>query len=272
MKSIHFDKQQRLWVGLCMMACSFVCSNVNAQSGENLIINGGFEQGNAGFASDYGYSSGGNCCEGQYTVGQFGSNFNGFFTNPPPASPGSVQMMIVNGSTIPNQRIWYQTVGVVPGRTYALTLRGCTAVAGGPAVLQWQIDGALVGNSTSLPNFTQAWVDIRATWIAPPNTTSISLAVRNLNTATFPNDFYMDDLSMVEGTACDSLDFNNDTSLFDPQDIDAFLSVYSEGPCIPTTATCNDIDFNNDTSVFDPCDINSFLLMYSEGPCTPCGD
>ncbi len=71
--------------------------------------------------------------------------------------------------------------------------------------------------------------------------------------------------------ACDSIDFNNDASLFDPQDIDAFLSVYSEGPCIPPTATCSDIDFNNDTSVFDPCDIASFLLQYSEGPCTPCG-
>ncbi|MFO0857481.1 MAG: hypothetical protein U0640_09030 [Phycisphaerales bacterium] len=70
---------------------------------------------------------------------------------------------------------------------------------------------------------------------------------------------------------CDSIDFNNDGSLFDPQDIDAFLSVYSEGPCIPANATCNDIDFNNDTSVFDPCDISSFLLMYSEGPCTNCG-
>ncbi len=70
---------------------------------------------------------------------------------------------------------------------------------------------------------------------------------------------------------CDSIDFNNDTSLFDPQDIDAFLSVYSEGPCVPGTATCNDIDFNNDTSIFDPCDIDSFLLVYSEGPCTSCG-
>ncbi|MFO0858837.1 MAG: immunoglobulin domain-containing protein [Phycisphaerales bacterium] len=70
---------------------------------------------------------------------------------------------------------------------------------------------------------------------------------------------------------CDSIDFNNDTSLFDPQDIEAFLSVYSEGPCVPASATCSDIDFNNDTSLFDPCDINSFLVMYSEGPCTPCG-
>ncbi|MFO0856855.1 MAG: C-type lectin domain-containing protein [Phycisphaerales bacterium] len=31
---------------------------------------------------------------------------------------------------------------------------------------------------------------------------------------------------------CDDIDFNNDTSIFDPMDIDAFLSVYSEGPCI----------------------------------------
>lgn len=71
--------------------------------------------------------------------------------------------------------------------------------------------------------------------------------------------------------ACDSIDFNQDGSLYDPQDIEAFLSVYSEGPCVPASATCNDIDFNNDTSLFDPCDINSFLVMYSQGPCTPCG-
>lgn len=66
---------------------------------------------------------------------------------------------------------------------------------------------------------------------------------------------------------CDSVDFNNDSSIFDPMDIDAFLSVYSEGPCIPASATCNSIDFNNDTSIFDPRDIDSFLSVYSEGPC-----
>lgn len=73
------------------------------------------------------------------------------------------------------------------------------------------------------------------------------------------------------GLYCDAIDFNNDFSYFDPQDIDAFLSVYSEGPCIPSYATCNDIDFNNDGSLFDPCDIDSYLLVFSEGPCTRCG-
>ncbi len=71
--------------------------------------------------------------------------------------------------------------------------------------------------------------------------------------------------------ACDPIDFNNDGSLFDPTDIDALFSVFSEGPCVPPTSTCNDIDFNNDGSLFDPCDIDSFLLVFSEGPCTLCG-
>jgi hypothetical protein len=70
---------------------------------------------------------------------------------------------------------------------------------------------------------------------------------------------------------CGDIDFNNDGSLFDPADIDAFLSVFSEGPCIPVDGTCDGIDFNNDGSLFDPCDIDSFLLVFSEGPCTSCG-
>jgi hypothetical protein len=73
------------------------------------------------------------------------------------------------------------------------------------------------------------------------------------------------------GPTCDDIDFNNDNSFFDPTDIDAFLSVYSEGPCIPASATCGDIDFNNDGASFDPCDIDSFLTVFSEGPCTLCG-
>ncbi|GEM_PF-1226137 len=66
---------------------------------------------------------------------------------------------------------------------------------------------------------------------------------------------------------CDSIDFNNDGSLFDPRDIDAFISVFSEGPCLPTGATCNDIDFNNNGSCFDPADIEAFISVFSEGPC-----
>ncbi len=78
-------------------------------------------------------------------------------------------------------------------------------------------------------------------------------------------------LSIATGPTCDLVDFNNDGAAFDPTDIEAFLSVFAEGPCLPLGAMCNDIDFNNDTSTFDPCDIESFLLVFSEGPCTICG-
>jgi subtilisin-like proprotein convertase family protein len=79
------------------------------------------------------------------------------------------------------------------------------------------------------------------------------------------------DSSQTCGPVCNDIDINNDGSLFDPTDIDAFLSVYGEGPCVPAEATCDGIDFNNDTSLFDPCDIDAFLLVFSEGPCTLCG-
>ncbi len=70
------------------------------------------------------------------------------------------------------------------------------------------------------------------------------------------------------GVVCNDIDFNNDTSIFDPADIEDFLVVYSEGPCSTApTPGCDSIDFNNDSSIFDPRDIDSFLSVYSEGPC-----
>ena len=81
-----------------------------------------------------------------------------------------------------------------------------------------------------------------------------------------------DDVSLTQNlicafSVCDSIDFNNDGSFYDPIDIDSFLSVFSEGPCIPEDAVCNDIDFNNDESLFDPIDIDALLSVFSEGPC-----
>jgi hypothetical protein len=82
---------------------------------------------------------------------------------------------------------------------------------------------------------------------------------------------FISKLTLTPPVTCNDIDINNDSSSFDPTDIDAFLSVFSEGPCIPAEATCDGIDFNNDGSLFDPCDIDAFLLVFSEGPCTLCG-
>lgn len=172
-----------------------------AAMAQNLVPNPGFESGNTGFSSDYNYSSGGNCCEGQYTVSSTPNTFNGFFVNPPPASPGSSQMMVVNGATVPNQRVWYVSVPVSLGTTYRFQLAGCTAVATGPAVLQWQVNGQLIGTPLPLPSVTQVWQINGATWTANVSGT-VEVAVRNLNTSTFPNDFYIDDVYIGPCLGC----------------------------------------------------------------------
>ncbi len=97
----------------------------------------------------------------------------------------------------------------------------------------------------------------------PLGTNTIELTVTDDDLATAVDTVIV----TVNQQTCDSIDFNNDGATFDPQDIDAFLSVFSEGGCIPETATCNDIDFNNDGSLFDPLDIESFLSVFGEGPC-----
>ena len=180
------------WVVLCTLSVAAA-----ARGQTNLTANGGFEAGNSSFDSDYAYAPGANCCEGEYTVGGDPHAFNPGFVNPPPASAGSQLMIIVNGSTAPNLRVWKQIIAVEPGRAYAVRLQACTAVLGGPAVLEWQVNGELLGSPVTLPDQTQVWVAVESVWTAPAGATVAEFSVRNLNTSTFPNDFYLDNLSII---------------------------------------------------------------------------
>jgi CubicO group peptidase (beta-lactamase class C family) len=125
--------------------------------------------------------------------------------------------------------------------------------------IQWCIAAGARGFSSWI-DFDDRIVGVFATDLTSSQNTQ--LLMRAISTAA-QNAIRACDATRV----CDSIDFNNDGSSFDPQDIAAYLSVFSEGPCIPAPATCNDIDFNNDGSLFDPRDIDAFLSVFSEGPC-----
>lgn len=66
-------------------------------------------------------------------------------------------------------------------------------------------------------------------------------------------------------SACQCIDFNNDSLYPDTADIDDFLNVFSGGPC--PTGNCNDIDFNDDGLFPDTADIDAFLSVFSGGLC-----
>lgn len=134
------------------------------------------------------------------------------------------------------------------------------------------------GSTQSMITDVQGWLDNPAAnngWLLKAVSEVVIPTAKRFYSREYTDDASVRPKLTIEFTAggptCNDIDFNNDSSFFDPQDIDAFLSVYSEGPCIPASATCDGIDFNNDSSVFDPCDIDAFLLVFSEGPCTLCG-
>jgi hypothetical protein len=140
---------------------------------------------------------------------------------------------------------------------------------------QYQLDGAVLNVSLApgfVPTLGDQYTIVNTNVLNPSQGTFGTINYDVPAGVTFSVSYFPGIVRLtVTGTTCDGIDINNDASSFDPQDIEAFLSVYGEGPCVPETATCSDIDFNNDGALFDPCDIDAFLLVFSEGPCTLCG-
>jgi hypothetical protein len=167
----------------------------------------------------------------------------------------------------------FRAPGMVPtgpgGDPFGVYSATITFTYGFAMPLYLQMDGsAQAANSSSSSGQANFGGPLTLDWLGLSNLTANGSPVTTFTVTSQSGTNWAGDLTPQQ---CDSIDFNGDGSLFDPTDIDAFLSVFSEGPCIPAGATCNDIDFNNDGSLFDPCDIDSFLLVFSEGPCTLCG-
>lgn len=161
----------------------------------NLFVNGDFEAGNSGFSSDYVFTSS-NSSEGQYTVSSMPSSFNGAFFNIGDHTSGTGKYMVINGATSGSPAVWRQTAGILPNTTYYFSAWTSTAVGGGPAVLQLKVNGNNQGSSFQLPNNVGSWAEWTVSWNSGAST-SATFEIINSNQSVFPNDFYLDDLSVV---------------------------------------------------------------------------
>ncbi len=165
-------------------------------TGNNLIANGNFSQGNTGFTSGYNYASN-NLTEGQYYVHTNPSAWNPSLSKCGDHTTGNGNMMLVNGSPVPDVNVWRQTINVKPNTNYAFSTWIQALYPPNPAILQFSINGQTTGVviTASLPTCT--WDQFYTTWNSGNNTTAV-ISIVNKNTQIQGNDFALDDISFAE--------------------------------------------------------------------------
>ena len=172
---------------------------VTALTPSNFVANGDFSGGYTGFTSSYIIGTGGTygqlSNEGTYAVtsnaNNVHTNFTSFFDHTLGTSAGS--MMCINGASSPIS-IWCETITVVPNTNYDFSAWGASCTASNPAILQFSINGTLLGTPLSLPTTTGLWTRFHALWNSGANT-SITICIYDQQTAASGNDFAIDDIA-----------------------------------------------------------------------------
>ncbi len=162
----------------------------------NLITNGNFNAGLSGFTSNYAPGTGGPfgllSFEGTFAVATNANLTHNNFANCNDHTGGG-NMLVVNGAGTPNQNVWCQTVNVTPNTGYAFSAWGASVVAASPAILQFSINGTLLGSPFQLPAALCQWTQFFQTWNSGAATTA-TICIVNQNTQPSGNDFALDDL------------------------------------------------------------------------------
>jgi hypothetical protein len=173
--------------------------SAGAAQAANIIVNGDFETGNIGFSSDYQYLSP-SLGEGHYAIGTNPNSVHSLFASFGDHTTGTGNMMIVNGSTLPNQTVWQQTIDVSPNTEYNFAAWIASAFSGEPAELQpaelqFSINSTSIGDIFTAPTTLGNWEEFNATWNSGSNTQA-TVSIVDLSLAYGGNDFALDDISM----------------------------------------------------------------------------
>lgn len=171
-------------------------------TGDNLIVNGDFEQGNTEFTTNYTVGSGGAFGQltnpGTYAITTSPNLVHNNFTacTDHTADPGA-NMMVVNGSGTPNTNVWCQSVPVQPNTDYQFGTWVSSALTdANVAQLQFNINSSSLGSVFSPPPTGCQWVEFYQVWNSGMNV-SAQICIVNQNTSGGGNDFVIDDISFA---------------------------------------------------------------------------
>lgn len=160
----------------------------------NLIINGDFELGNAGFVSNYVFNPVSLWTEGTYAVPTNPNSVHPNFSPCTDHTTGSGHMMVVNGAALPNTNIWCETVLVQPNTDYAFSTWLTSVHPTNPAVMQFSINGNVIGLPFHASGTPCQWLQFYEIWNSG-SSLSAQICIVNQNTSLDGNDFAIDDVS-----------------------------------------------------------------------------
>lgn len=180
----------------------------------NIITNGDFESGATGFNTDYNTASGGSygplTNEGEYMVSTSPSLTHNDFLNCGDHTTGTGNMLIVNGSSVPNSNVWCQTINnITPNTDYAFSCWAMNVLnSTNISNLQFFINGVQIGSVFNTSSTGCVWQQFTDIWNSGAATTA-TLCITNQNTSVGGNDFAIDDI--VFGPLCSTTDTINVT-------------------------------------------------------------
>ena len=164
--------------------------------GENVILNGDFENGNLGITTEYIEKCVRTLDEGRYCVGSNPKDVHNGFSACGDHTTGNGNMFIANGASILNHKIWCQTVNTDKDTDYEFSAWLSDVVGKSPPIFQFQVDGLLLGGTLSVTEPKCIWQQYDAIWSSNTKT-SVEICLINQNTSSGGNDFAIDDIEFV---------------------------------------------------------------------------
>ncbi len=180
---------------------------------KELIYNGHFDNStNLGFNSDYANipNNDANKVQKAFGVVVNPKTFESGFSICADHTTAGGNQMVVDGSTVANDKIWSQTIPVNPGTTYTFSYYVQTVSASSPAQIETQVNGSPITGTAATSRFTSlatacSWSNVTYTWNSGA-ATSATLALIDRNITAAGNDFALDDLSFYTTSVCPLVD------------------------------------------------------------------
>nr|WP_294859488.1 gliding motility-associated C-terminal domain-containing protein [uncultured Fluviicola sp.] len=243
---------------------------------QNLVVNGDFESGNTDFTTGYGPGTGGSfgllTNPGTYAITTSPNLVhNNFGACSDLGTTGPGNMLVVNGSNVPNTTVWSQTIAVDPSTDYSFSA-WVTSVENitqsNVAVLQFFIDGVQIGPVFSPTLLSCNWQQFIQPWNSGSSTSATISIVAQVSSGN--NDFAIDNITF--NTVCPQSDTIVIT--YDPSQISAGPNVTfceNEPETITATANYPNPNFTWETGVTTPTITPATSGWYTVSAVSPSG-